>query len=544
MSVIAKNPILPGFFPDPSACVVGDDIYIVNSSFAYFPGLPIMHSRDLAHWEQIGNVLTRLEQLPLENAGVSNGLFAPTIRYNNGTFYVICTNVTSGGNFIVTAEDINGPWTNPHYIEGADGIDPSLFFDKDGRCYYCGTHPNPDGCQYDGDWYIYVRELDIKNFKFIGEAVNVWNGAMKGVHWPEGPHIYHIGEYYYIIHAEGGTGPEHAISVARSKDVFGPYENNFCNPIFTHRHLGAKYPIRYVGHGDLFQLANGDWYMVMLAVRQTKGYTTLGRETFLARVIWENGWPIVNPNIGTLTEELVVRVDDWEQEYASNSFPEADKHYDFANMQNIGSEFLMLRDPFDKFGRVISNAKFSEDKTNPESNVVKEGLMPGLNLRCGKAVTGKEDVSYVSVRQNSHAFEASTIIYNDNLNTGASAGIMLTQNNEYNLRFEVSNWIGYVIMTKAGVESKIATVHLKGSFVSVSLQVIGLGASITIKQGREFESVKEDIDISSLSTEVAGGFVGCTVGLFATDSNENREKPVFANFRQFDYVSLVPKKIN
>ena len=148
MTLIAKNPIMPGFYPDPSICAVDGDFYLINSTFAYFPGLPIMHSRDLVHWEQIGNAMHRQEQLPLQNAGHSQGLFAPTMRYHNGTYYVICTNVSHGGNYIVTAKDPAGPWSDPYYLEGADGIDPSLFFDENGKCYYIGTHPNPDGVKY------------------------------------------------------------------------------------------------------------------------------------------------------------------------------------------------------------------------------------------------------------------------------------------------------------------------------------------------------------------------------------------------------------
>ena len=277
MSVIAKNPIMPGFYPDPTVCAVGGDYYMVNSSFAYFPGLPIFHSKDLAHWEQIGNVLDRESQLPLKTAAHSAGLFAPTIRYHEGVFYVICTNISDKGNFIVTATDPAGPWSEPHYIEGADGIDPSLFFDTDGKCYYTGTHPNPDGTKYNGDWYIWIQELDIKEMKLIGEKKNVWNGAMKNVIWPEGPHLYHIGDYYYIMHAEGGTGPEHCEAICRSKDVWGPYENNPKNPIITHRHLGKDYPIKYVGHADLIETPNHEWYMIMLAVRPLERYTTMGR---------------------------------------------------------------------------------------------------------------------------------------------------------------------------------------------------------------------------------------------------------------------------
>ncbi len=515
--VTAKNPILEGFYPDPSICAVGDDFYLVNSSFAYFPGLPIMHSKDLAHWEQIGNVLDRESQLPLGDTGLSRGLFAPTIRYNekDGLFYCICTNVSFGGNFVVTAEKPEGPWSEPHYIEGADGIDPSLFFDDDGKCYYCGTHPNPDGCRYDGDWFIYVREFDYVNFKLVGEAVNVWNGAMKGVHWPEGPHIYHIGDYYYILHAEGGTGPEHAVSVARSKSVFGPYENNFCNPIFTHRHLGEKYPVKYVGHADLFRTSEGDWYMVMLAVRPVKGFTTMGRETFLARVVWEKDWPVVNAGLGILSDELNINLPEYERCVPETSYPNVNKKYRFDEMKEFGPEWLFLRNPAKDICR------FEEGK--------------GLMLKCSTDnLVEEKPASYISIRQDSLAFEARTSFYTDNLFMGAKAGICLMQNDKYHLRFELTDCRGSVILCKDGKEERICTSLLNDSPLTVRLRVFGTKASFYAGIGDNEQVLAQGIDISALSTEVAGGFVGCTVGIFATDG-EDREKPTYACFKSFTY---------
>ena len=213
----AKNPILNGFYPDPSICRVGDDFYLATSSFVYAPGVPIFHSRDLAHWEQIGNILDRETQLPVDGAEISDGIYAPTIRYHEGTYYMITTNVSYGGNFIVTAEKPEGPWSEPYYLgDDAPGIDPSLFFDDDGRCYYVGTRPNPEGVRYNGDWEIWVQELDLGQMKLVGESMAIWKGAVKDVIWPEGPHLYKKDGYYYLLHAEGGTGPEHSISVARS----------------------------------------------------------------------------------------------------------------------------------------------------------------------------------------------------------------------------------------------------------------------------------------------------------------------------------------
>ncbi|MBO4899935.1 MAG: family 43 glycosylhydrolase [Lachnospiraceae bacterium] len=522
MSVNAPNPILPGFYPDPSICAVGEDFYIVNSSFAYFPGLPIMHSRDLAHWEQIGNVLTRNSQLPLTNAGVSQGLFAPTMRYHDGTYYVICTNVTYGGNFVVTSDRPEGPYSEPHYLEGADGIDPSLFFDDDGRCYYIGTHPNPEGCQYNGDYYIYIQELDTVEFKLIGERKDVWNGALKGVHWPEGPHLYKIGDYYYIIHAEGGTGPEHAVSVARSKEVFGPYENNWCNPIFTHRHLGQRYPIKYVGHADLVQTVNGDWYMVMLAVRPVGPYTTMGRETFLARVIWENDWPVVNPGLGILSSELVIDLPEYKPECRQNLLPAVDKLYDFTHMDGLSHEFMMLRNPKD------------------DAYEFREG--EGLYLTCDTdLLSGKGSPSYICIRQDSHAFEAAVTLKGDDLYNGARAGLCLFQCEDYQLGFEYSGCNGNVILRRGGNDEKLATLLNPASLVTLMIRVLGTKASCFMIKEDALEPLVTDLDVSSLSTEVAGGFVGCTIGVYAEDVEEREEK-VKALFKSFSYKRLTPVK--
>jgi len=508
--VKALNPILPGFYPDPSAIAVGDDYYIVNSSFSYFPGLPIMHSKDLANWEQIGNAMDRNSQLPLGDGEISRGLFAPTIRYNKGTYYIICTNVSFGGNFIITATDPKGPWSEPHYIEGAEGIDPSLFFDDDGKCYYTGTHPNPAGCQYDGDWYIYTQELDIENFKLIGEPVDVWNGAMKGVHWPEGPHLYKIMGYYYILHAEGGTGPNHAISVARSKNVFGPYENNFNNPIFTHRHLGGLYPIQYVGHGDLFQIANGDWYMVMLATRPTIGKTTMGRETFLARVIWEEGWPVVNPGLGIISNEVMVDLPESASQADMNVIPGDDRHLVFKEMKKLPYTCVTIRNPKEDMYQFVDN---------------------GLALKCGR------ERSYIGVRQDAVAYDAMTVLRTKGLYEGAVAGLMLYQSDKYNLRVEYSGIHIKVYITRDGEEELLGSMILAVNNATIMLQVRGLNATVLVGEGTNVVPMIKDINISSLSTEVAGGFVGNTVGIYAQAVKEDKED-TSATFGSLSYRTI------
>ncbi|MBQ9142784.1 MAG: glycoside hydrolase family 43 protein [Lachnospiraceae bacterium] len=521
MTVIAHNPIMPGFYPDPSICAVGEDFYMVHSSFSYFPGLPVMHSKDLAHWEQIGNVMDRESQLPLKESGISRGLFAPTIRYHEGVYYVICTNVSYGGNYIVTAISPEGPWSEPHYIEGAGGIDPSLFFDEDGKCYYIGTHPNPAGCLYDGDWYIWIQELDLTTMKLVGEPKDVWNGAMKNIIWPEGPHLYKRGDYYYILHAEGGTGPNHAVTVCRSKSIWGPYENNFCNPILTHRHLGWAYPVKYVGHADLVETVAGEWYMVMLAVRPQEGYTTMGRETFLAKVVWENDWPVVNPGVGILTDTVEINLPEWNpmtdttshtyRSQGKNCEPGSSRCYDFTGVQELGDEFLTLRHAKDE--------KF---------RLAKEGLYLGFTSDTLKEMGAP---AYLAIRQQHHNFVVTAALSLKALSEEKRAGIALVQNEQYQLRVEVSDTKAEVILCEKGVDARKGMMTLNADEVKIILHVQDLKATIDILEKGTERTLVNNVDIHALSTEVAGGFVGCTVGMFAvTDEEAAQESALFKSF--------------
>jgi len=288
------NPLLKGFYPDPSICRVGDDFYMVTSSFSYFPGVPVFHSRDLAHWEQLGHCLDRPEQLPLDWQHISGGIYAPTIRWHDGLFYMVTTNVSHGGNFYVTAADPAGPWSEPHYIRGAEGIDPSFFWDEDGVCWMTAT---TDWARHDPG--VWVAQLDLEKNCIVGEPVIAWRGAMVNAWAPEAPHLYKKGGWYYLMIAEGGTEEYHAVTMARSRSVTGPYEGYPGNPILTHRHLGPDYPICNVGHGDLVQLRDGSWYIVALGSRLIGGHhKNMGRETFIAPVDWSGEWPVVSPGTG------------------------------------------------------------------------------------------------------------------------------------------------------------------------------------------------------------------------------------------------------
>jgi len=298
-----RNPILPGTHPDPSVCRAGDDYYLVTSTFEYFPGLPIFHSRDLVHWRPLGHVLDRPSQLDLDGVRPSGGLYAPTIRHRDGTFFVVCTLVDGGrrsGNFLVTASDPAGPWSEPAWLEGADGIDPSLLFD-DGRVWLHWCRPlGPRGRTE-----VCLQELDPRRQALTGRRHALWTGALVDAIWAEGPHLYRVADRYVLVAAEGGTEYHHAVSAARADRVTGPYEGCPGNPLLTHRHLGRSHPVFGPGHADLVETPSGDWWAVLLARRPYGGpFTNLGRETFLVPVAWEDGWPVFCPGVGQVPMEL------------------------------------------------------------------------------------------------------------------------------------------------------------------------------------------------------------------------------------------------
>ena len=280
------NPILQGFYPDPSICRVGRDYYLVTSSFEYFPGVPIFHSKDLVHWEQIGHCLTRKSQLPLKGVNPSGGIWAPTIRHHNGTFYMTTTNINGSGNFYVTAKDPSGEWSEPIWLS-IGGIDPSFTFDND-KVYYTVSHPDADG-----SWGIAQAEIDINTGKFTSELKHIWAGS--GGKSPEAPHLYKIGNWYYLMIAEGGTFFTHMVTIARSKTPWGSFESYPKNPILTNMQ-SKNLEIHCTGHGDLVEDHLGNWWIVFHGIQIAQKYMThIGRETFLSPISWdESGWAVVN----------------------------------------------------------------------------------------------------------------------------------------------------------------------------------------------------------------------------------------------------------
>ncbi len=281
-----KNPIIGGFNPDPSICRVGADYYLVTSTFEYFPGIPVYHSKDLVNWEHISNAVSRFEQLPMAKAKASGGIWAPTIRFDGTLFYITAT-FDGVGNFIIHTGNPYGQWSDAVFCD-MDGIDPSMLF-HNGKMYYCANDCGSRD-RHDGTEGISVAEMNPLTGRVKGEIRRVWTGAGGG--WLEAPHIYRIGDMYYILAAEGGTGAGHHEIAARSRSIWGPYENCPYNPVLTNRNDTTK-QAGCCGHADLFEDGNGAWWMAHLGTRPyTSGKSPLGRETFLTPVNWIDGWPV------------------------------------------------------------------------------------------------------------------------------------------------------------------------------------------------------------------------------------------------------------
>lgn len=296
-----QNPIISGYNPDPSICRVGDDFYIVNSSFEFFPGVPVYHSKNLVNWTLENYCLSEKEQDVLDQCRPSGGIFAPTLRFHNGTFFMTTTNTTHGGNFIVHTTDIRGKWSEPHWVDQG-GIDPSLLFDDDGKVYFTST-----GYDEAGQQGIFMCEVDPFTGERLTESVCISYGS--GGRYPEGPHLYKIGGKYYLMTAEGGTEFGHMETIRRADSPYGSYEECPHNPILSHRD-NMENEIYCTGHADIVEDQNGRWWLVCLAVRPTGSKENrlmqhhLGRETFLAPIQWtKDGWPVVG-NQGNIALQM------------------------------------------------------------------------------------------------------------------------------------------------------------------------------------------------------------------------------------------------
>ena len=520
----ARNPLLPGFHPDPSICRVGEDYYLVNSSFQYFPGLPLHHSRDLVHWQAVGHVLDRPEQLPLDRVRPSGGLYAPTIRHDGSRFHVVCTLVDGTlpgrqGNFVVSAEDPAGPWSDPVWLPEAPGFDPSLFFDEDGSAYLLGTRPIP-GAEPEGRTEIWLRPIRSGgDWRFTGPESVLFSGALVDAVWAEGPHLYRHDDGYLLLLAEGGTEDNHAITAARADRITGPYRNCPRNPLLTHRHLGPGQPVTAVGHADLVQTQYGDWYAVLLATRPLPGpdgepHELLGRETFLARVDWQDGWPLFSPGVGRVEPQPEVRLPDAADATDAEAAQPAET--DDFSAPVLAPHWNLLRTPYRPVHR-----------------------LPGTGLRLPllpETITERACPAFVARRLQHHAFEAETVLDFTPTAPGEAAGLVLFQDEEHQLRLllgadEQLDPVLTLTERRAGKETLLATTHAVPTGTPLRLTVRADGLRLRFRyQEQDFA----EADATVLSTRTAGGFTGAYIGLYAT-SHGVPGSPNHADFPWFRY---------
>jgi len=473
------NPVIGGFHPDPSVCRVGEDYYLVCSSFEYFPGVPLFHSRDLVHWRQLGNVLDRPGQLNLPaDTPASAGIYAPTLRHHDGRFYLITTEVGGKGNFIVTADRPEGPWSDPVLVD-VPGIDPDLAWDEDGNCW----------CAVAG---VKVARIDPTTGKVLEGPLPIWSGT--GLQHPEAPHLYRVGDWWYLLLAEGGTAHGHSVSIARARSPRGPFEPAPTNPILSHR--STDLPIQSTGHADLVSAPDGTWWMVLLGTRPRgwfPGFHVLGRETFLTPVEWVDGWPRVGP--------------------VQEQHPAPAAWHPF--------EPPPVRDDFDAPTLAVSWISPRSRPDDSWSLTRRPGWLT-LDARSGPAFLGR--------RQQHPDCRASVRI-----DPGSGrAGLSVRMDEAHHYDIEVAEGVTSVVARIGPVRQRIASRPVPPGPVTLAVDIVATGADGRGPDTLAFSVVGPEgavelaeLDGRYLSTQVAGGFTGRVIGMYASEGE--------AAFGWFDY---------
>ena len=508
------NPVLPGFHADPSVCRAGNDFYLVNSTFQYFPGVPVFHSKDLVNWEQVGSCLTRPSQVDLRGTDGNSGIYAPTIRYHNGRFYMVTTVFPSRRHFYVWTDNPAGEWSEPVIIDFAVGsCDPTLFFDN-GKCYFLWK---------EGD--IKICEIDVETGKQLGDIHHLGTGL--GGRYPEGPHIYKKDGYYYLLLAEGGTEHGHHVNILRSRSLFGPYESNPANPILSHFSMKMQNsPIQGLGHADLVQAPDSSWWMICLGYR-TSGYLqhVMGRETMLAPVRWDRGeWPVVNDD-GTLQTDMRC------QTLPLVPLPQDPKREEFNFVQrNAPTEsYSSLGIPMGWMS--LCNPDYTRYSLKEHNGFLR--LRPSTT-----DLSATASPTFVARRQTELHFTATALFDLSDMTEEMQAGITAyaAPLNHYDVVAEKRNGVIYI---KSNVRLG------QTSHCEKEIAIVGTKAWLRITSDKDFYYMQASADginytplakmeYRFLSTETIGGFTGVMLGLFAQSSREDDKGYVDIDWFEYD----------
>jgi alpha-N-arabinofuranosidase len=476
------NPVIKGFYPDPSVCEANGKYYLAASSFQFFPGVPLFESDDLVNWTQFGYALTRPEQVMLDKVNSSGGVFAPTLRYNSGRFYMVTTNDTTKQNFYVWTDDIYGEWSDPVYVDQG-GIDPSLFFDN-GRVYFISN------AVYDGAKNGIVQcEIDICTGKKISESRCIWTGS--GGRFLESPHMYRINGRYYLMAAEGGTEYGHMITYAVSDDPWGPFEAYPGNPVLTNRNK-APYIIQGIGHGDLIQDRNGKWHIMCLGFRQMHEWMQfhhLGREVFLVPVEFgADGWFTAGTD-GTCDEAYEI----------TGNFCQTEKRsYTFENMLwNVDWQYLRKPKPenyiFEKDGITLKGTDITLFDTDSPTFICthQRDFRFEMKIRVSADSSG-EDTGLLSS-------EAGVTIYHDE-----------SEHYDIALRRSDASYCAVLKLSIGGIRHEEEVIFLKNNTATFEIKADNFGYTF-FADGKQLGHGASKY----LSSEVCGGFTGTMIGLYA-----------------------------
>ncbi len=538
MSLTIQNPILTGFHPDPSIIRVEDEYYIANSTFEWFPGVELHHSKDLVHWEMLPRPLVRTGQLSMTGDSCSGGVWAPDLSYRDGIFYLIYSDVKTGNdgctfydvrNYLVTADDIRGEWSDPVYLNGS-GFDPSLFHDDDGRCYLLNMQFDyrPWNIRFAG---IVMQEYSKEEKRLIGEPKNIFVGTNRRV--TEGPHIYKKDGFYYLFCAEGGTGFNHSETVLRSRNIWGPYELSPYTPFLTATSCPQN-PLQKAGHGQLVEGKNEKWYFAYLCGRPVGDgrCCILGRETALAEVVWENGWPQIKGGVNAPVESFEITEEDVTADnvIAQSELLSGQSFRDDFDGENWNPRFQSLRVPMG-------------DKA---SLTARKGW---LRLYGRESLESRFEQSLLAVRQQHFYFQAETKLCFDPVSYQQMAGLVYYYD-------ALSHY--YLLVTKDEQRGRVVTLMKKvlnqfsmplGAGISVPeegelyLRLVGeketAGFYYSL-DGRHYEPVGGPLDATVLSDDYykkisTSRFTGAFVGLCCQDI---AGRGGYADFDYFEYCAL------